>query len=104
MVRTTERIGNDAILFTARREDGSAWMMYMVHDTQEERFEWQMVSRIANLEDKIERGEMVERSSGCCWCIADDIQNKTYIRTDDAEYSFIDAAFCPKCGRRLEDA
>ena len=60
------------------------------------------IYRLADIEDKLERGEMVERPSGCCWCIADDIQNKTYIRTDDTEYSWIDAAFCPKCGRKLE--
>jgi hypothetical protein len=46
----------------------------------------------------------VEPAKGCCWCIADGVINKVYIRTDDSEYTFIDARFCPKCGRDLEDA
>ena len=44
------------------------------------------------------------RREGCCWCSASGVINKVYIRTDDSEYTFIDARFCPKCGRELEDA
>ena len=46
----------------------------------------------------------VEPANGCCWCIADGVINKVYIRTDDSEYTFIDARFCPKCGKDLEDS
>ena len=46
----------------------------------------------------------VEPAKGCCWCIADGVINKVYIRTDDSEYIFIDARFCPKCGRELEES
>ena len=45
----------------------------------------------------------VEPANGCCWCIADGVINKVYIRTDDSDYTFVDAKFCPKCGRDLED-
>jgi hypothetical protein len=46
-------------------------------------------------------GKIFDREKGCCWCIADDLQNKTYIRTDDSEYTFIEAKYCPKCGKKL---
>jgi hypothetical protein len=46
----------------------------------------------------------VEPANGCCWCIADGVINKVYIRTDDSDYTFVDAKFCPKCGRDLEES
>lgn len=85
---------------TIRLKDG---MVALIRDEGECSKVGEAIDRLADLEDKIERGELVERSSGCCWCVADDIQNKTYIRTGDTEYNFIAAAFCPKCGRGLED-
>lgn len=45
--------------------------------------------------------KLFDKGQGCCWCIADDLQNKTYIRTDDSEYTFIEAKYCPKCGKKL---
>ena len=46
----------------------------------------------------------VEPAKGCCWCSADGVINKVYIRTDDSEYTFVDARYCPKCGKDLEES
>lgn len=77
-----------------------AWNVHD-HSTDEEVAKW----RIDEVTHWFRSPEATEqKANGCCWCIADGVVNKVYIRTDDSEYTYVDAKFCPKCGRDLEDA
>ena len=77
-----------------------AWNVHD-HSTDEEVAKWRIdeVTHWFRLPEAPE-----QKANGCCWCIADGVINKVYIRTDDSDYTFVDAKFCPKCGRDLEES